>query len=93
MQSLGGILTAGLASTQPAAMEFLGRVLVVFCFNEAVAQGLGLATTGKGLGSLRAHLSMLAVAAAVVAAPRSPRSGRGRPWPHGPSCSAWSRPC
>ena len=51
--------------------------------------GLGLATKGKPLRSLRAHLAMLAVAAAAVAAPVGSRpSGRARPWPHGPACSA-----
>ena len=37
---------------QPAILEFLGRVIVVFCFNEAVAQGLGMATKGSLLTSL-----------------------------------------
>src|SRR5208283_1484296 len=58
-------------------MEFLGRAFVIFCFNEAVAQGLGLATMGKRLGSLRAHVSLLAVAAAAVAAPRVAAFGSG----------------
>ena len=57
------LLTCHFASAQPAAMEFVGRIVVVFCFNELVALGLGLATTGKRLGSLKSHLSMLAVAA------------------------------
>ena len=37
--------------------EFVGRVVVVFGFNEAVANGLGLATKRTPLRSLRAHLA------------------------------------
>ncbi len=68
MQALGAGLTLGFLETQPAVLEFLGRVFVIFCFNEAVAQGLGLATQGSVLKSPRAHASMLAVAFAAVAA-------------------------
>ena len=66
LQLLGSALTFGLMQSQPAFLEFLGRVLVVFCFNEAVAQGLGLATKGILLKSLRAHALMLVVAVAAV---------------------------
>ena len=68
MQSLGTAFTLGLLEAQPAVLEFIGRVFVLFCFNEAVAQGLGLATKGSLLKSPRAHASMLAVAIAAVAA-------------------------
>ncbi len=67
-QSLGNGLTIGLLESHPAVLEFLGRVFVLFCFNEAVALGLGLTTTGSLLKSPRAHASMLAVAIAAVAA-------------------------
>ncbi len=68
MQSLGTGFTLGRLEAQPAVLEFIGRVFVVFCFNEAVALGLGLATRGSLLRSSRAHASMLAVAIAAVAA-------------------------
>ena len=68
MQSLGTAFTLGLLEAQPAVLEFIGRVFVLFCFNEAVAQGLGLATKGSLLKSPRAHASMLAVVIAAVAA-------------------------
>ena len=68
MQSLGTAFTLGLLEAQPAVLEFIGRVFVLFCFNEAAAQGLGLATKGSLLKSARAHASMLAVAIAAVAA-------------------------
>ena len=67
-RSLGNGLTIGLLEAQPSVLEFLGRVFVLFCFNEAVALGLGLTTTGSLLKSPRAHASMLAVAIAAVAA-------------------------
>ena len=68
MQSLGSALSFGLLAARPAIAEFSGRVFVVFCFNEAVASGLALATKGKPVGSVRAHISMLLVATAAVAA-------------------------
>ena len=68
MQSLGTGLTLGLLEAQPGVVEYLGRVFVLFCFNEAVAQGLGLAMRGSLLKSPRAHAAMLAVAIAAVGA-------------------------
>ena len=65
MQSLGGVAFGGWAEAQ----EVLGRVIVLFLFNEALAQGLSLATKRKWLTSLAAHLALLLVAAAAVAAP------------------------
>ena len=80
LRILGDGLTAGLVAASPAVAEFVGRVLVLFCFNEAVATGLGLATGGRPLRSPAAHLAMLAVAIAAVAAPwvAALGSGRGR---------------
>jgi cyclic beta-1,2-glucan synthetase len=63
---------------------FVGRVAVVFGFNEVVAHGLSLAT-GRGLlRSPRAHLALLAVAGAAVAAPWVAAWGSGEmvaAWP------------
>ena len=69
LQDLGGVLTVGAITAWPAVRDFVGRVFVIFCFNEAVANGLGLATKRTPLKSLNAHMAMLTVAAAVVAAP------------------------
>jgi cyclic beta-1,2-glucan synthetase len=68
MRSLGNGLALGVLEAHPAIVEFLGRVFIVFCFNVAVAQGLGLATKGALLLSARAQLSFLGVATAAVAA-------------------------
>jgi cyclic beta-1,2-glucan synthetase len=68
LRSFGGVLAAGLLANRPEVLEFLGRVLVVFIFNEAVANGLCLATKRAPLQSLRAHVSLAVVAAAAVLA-------------------------
>lgn len=80
----GGGLTAGLFATSPIMAEFVGRVLILFGFNEAVAAGLGQAA-GRGLlRSPRAHLAMLAVAIAAVTAPYIAALGSG------PAVASWS---
>jgi cyclic beta-1,2-glucan synthetase len=69
LQALGSGLSAGLVADRPAVLEFAARTFLVFCFNELVAAGIGLATKRTLLKSMKAHLTMLAVAAAVVASP------------------------
>jgi cyclic beta-1,2-glucan synthetase len=69
LRELGSMLTAGLLAEHPEAMEVPARVLVVFAFNEAVANGLSLATRRTLLRPFTGHLALLAVAALVVAAP------------------------
>jgi cyclic beta-1,2-glucan synthetase len=69
MQALGGSLTAWTLVAWPAALAALGRMLVVFGFNEAVANGLSLAAKRRLLKSPLAHLTLLAVAAGVVVSP------------------------
>jgi cyclic beta-1,2-glucan synthetase len=77
LQSLGNVLTLGMLARWPEVREFVARIFVVFCFNEAVANGLGLVTKRRRIGSLRAHLAMLGVAVAVVAAPWIAAIGSG----------------
>ncbi len=84
LQELGGVLTAGAFTAWPAVRECVGRVFVIFCFNEAVANGLGLATKGRPLKSLGAHLAMTTVAGGVVAAPWIAGFGSGE------TVAAWS---
>ena len=73
VRSLGGFALAD----WPEVQEFLGRVLVLFAFNETVANGLGLATKRKGLASIWGHLALLAVAASAVAGPHIADHGSG----------------
>jgi len=77
VRELGGHLALGTLATRPEILEFLGRAAVLFGFNEAVALGLGLATKGTGLRSIRGHLGLLAVAVAAVAAPHIADFGVG----------------
>jgi cyclic beta-1,2-glucan synthetase len=60
-------LAIGLADGQAAVL--VGKVLVVFAFNELVANGLALATRRTLLRPAAAHVSLLAVAVLVVLAP------------------------
>ena len=86
LQALGGTLTAGALATRPEALAFVGRVVVIFCFNEAVANGLGLATKRAPLKSLRAHVPLVVVAIAAISAPWVASLGSGATvasWPAG----------
>jgi cyclic beta-1,2-glucan synthetase len=74
MQGLGGFALAD----RPEIGEFLGRVLVLFAFNELLANGLALATKRKLLDSIPAHLGLLAVAVAAILAPHVADYGSGR---------------
>lgn len=69
VEGLGMSLTAGALAASPAMLAVLGRVLVVFGFNELAANGLSLATKRTLLRPVTAHLSLLAVATGVVTAP------------------------
>jgi cyclic beta-1,2-glucan synthetase len=77
LRALGGVFTAETLAARPEVLEFVGRVLVIFGFNEAVAQGLSLATKRTPLRSARAHVTLLAVAAAATAAPWIAAYGSG----------------
>ena len=71
--SLGGLAPGD----WPEAREFLGRLLVLFAFNEVVANGLGLATRRKWLTSIWGHLALLVVAALAIAGPPIADLGSG----------------
>ncbi|APW64256.1 GH94 family glycosyltransferase (phosphorylase) (plasmid) [Paludisphaera borealis] len=79
LRSLGGLLTAN-----TWASAFVARVLVVFLFNAAVSNLLSWVVRGGPWRSWRAHLTMLAVAVAAVAAPWIAGLGAG------PSVASWS---
>jgi cyclic beta-1,2-glucan synthetase len=72
-QSLGGLALGD----YPETRELLGRLVVLFAFNEALAQGLSLATKRKLAGSIGVHLSLLAVALLAVVAPIIADTGSG----------------
>jgi cyclic beta-1,2-glucan synthetase len=89
LQALGTTLSAGGLARHPDAARFLGRVLILFGFNVLVAQGLSLSTTGRPLRSLIAHLMMLAVAAAAVAAPWIAAAGSAEIVSNWPATAQW----
>jgi cyclic beta-1,2-glucan synthetase len=69
MRDLGATVTARLLEKWSELEALVGRVLVLFAFNEAVAQGLNYATRGQWLGGFRAHRRLLAVAAMAAVTP------------------------
>ena len=69
LQTLGSGLTVGLFAAWPGFLEGLGRVLIVFGFNEALINGISLATRGKLLNTRRVHLLTFLVSLGVVLSP------------------------
>ena len=49
-------MTGGLLAAWPWLLEDLGRLLVVFIFNEALANGMAYLTKGRLLKAGKAHL-------------------------------------
>ncbi|MEJ7640307.1 MAG: hypothetical protein WKF75_20660 [Singulisphaera sp.] len=94
MRTLGNDLAARALSSRPEAAGFLGRVAVLFAFNELAANALGLATKETPLRSAKAHLALLAVAVAAIAGPwiAAQGSGGGRLVAAGAACWPSWRP-
>jgi cyclic beta-1,2-glucan synthetase len=69
LQSLSNAITAGILVAWPAVLQAMGRLLVVFGFNEAVANGISLVTKSRMLKTGKAHLSIFLVSLGVVVAP------------------------
>ncbi|MGB2706448.1 MAG: hypothetical protein WBC74_06305 [Candidatus Omnitrophota bacterium] len=69
LQSLANAITVNLLAAWPAILTVMGRVLVVFGFNEAVVNGIGMATKGRMLKTGKAHIFIFFVSLGVVIAP------------------------
>ncbi|MBI4549530.1 MAG: hypothetical protein HY714_01205 [Candidatus Omnitrophica bacterium] len=69
LQTLINALTVHLLAAWPPVLEFLGRLLVIFLFNEAVTNGISLSTKGRLLKSGLAHAVIFGVSAGVVVSP------------------------
>lgn len=69
LRSTANLLTAGAVSSWPWASELLGRLLLVFVFNELVINALALLAKGRGVRAWRAHGVNLFVSLAVVVSP------------------------
>jgi cyclic beta-1,2-glucan synthetase len=69
LQALANTMTAGILAAWPGLLKLLGRVFIVFGFNEAVTNGISLVIKGKPLRSPRTHILILLVSlGAVIAA-------------------------
>jgi cyclic beta-1,2-glucan synthetase len=75
VEGLADALTGGGFAGRGLLLQTLGRVLLVFAVNEAVANAIGLAVKGKGLTSARGHLLLFAVSLGVVVAPQIADAG------------------
>jgi cyclic beta-1,2-glucan synthetase len=69
LQAMTYSATLGLLAAWPALLEGVGRLLVVFVFNELLANGIGYVTKGKLLQTVKAHGFLLLVSLGVVVAP------------------------
>ncbi len=69
LQTLTYNFSFGVLATFPNALEFLGRLAVVFLFNELLANGISYATKERVVPTLKAHLYIFLVSLAVVIAP------------------------
>ena len=79
LQTLAFYITGGLLAAWPAILEGMGRLLVVFLFNEVLANGIGLATKGKLLKTSKFHLYIFLVSLCVVVAPSIADLGAAAP--------------
>ncbi|HRZ86290.1 MAG TPA: hypothetical protein P5287_00595, partial [bacterium] len=66
--TLFGAISAGALTKLPVVTTILGRLLVVFIFNEIFTNGISLATDGKLLKAGKAHLVIFLVALGASAA-------------------------
>ncbi len=69
---------ADVSEQNPILFQTLRNILIVFVFNEAIANGIGLAARRQLVKGLRAHLMLLAVAASVIIAPMIAAIGSGQ---------------
>ncbi|MBU0650874.1 hypothetical protein KKC59_03080, partial [bacterium] len=71
------IQSIGLFSAWPILADILGRLIVVFGFNEAVANSISLATKTRLIKGSKAHLYILLVSLTVVLSPYIADMGSG----------------
>ncbi|OGR83510.1 MAG: hypothetical protein A2636_02480 [Elusimicrobia bacterium RIFCSPHIGHO2_01_FULL_64_10] len=69
LQILANSMSGGTFAAWPAIQEGLGRLIVMFGFNEAAVNGICLATRGEPLKSTKSHLMVFFVSLAVTASP------------------------
>ncbi|MDD5427843.1 MAG: hypothetical protein PHI58_01220 [Candidatus Omnitrophica bacterium] len=69
LHTLGNALTLGIWKYWSIITENVGRLIIIFGFNEAVANGIGISIRERPLKTFRAHLSVFLVSMGVVVAP------------------------
>lgn len=69
LKMMGNCVTLGLLGAWPAIGEAIGRVIVMFVFNEAVVNSIGYATKGRPVKEPKAHLTVLLVSFGAIIAP------------------------
>jgi len=69
LQSTINSITAHTLSAWPLVSDTLGRLIVVFIFNEAMINGISFAINGRLVKKLKAHLFAFFVSLSVVLAP------------------------
>lgn len=69
LQTLANYLTGGLLSAWPAVREIIGRLIIVFGFNEAIINLISYATKERLVKAAQAHLFTLFVSLSVALSP------------------------
>ncbi|MBU9889451.1 MAG: hypothetical protein KTQ49_06255, partial [Candidatus Omnitrophica bacterium] len=79
LQTLAFHLTGGLLAAWPVLLERLGRLFVVFLFNELLSNGINLVMKGKVVRTPKFHLYLFLVSLMVVIAPAIADLGAAAP--------------
>lgn len=79
LQTMTFYITGGIFAAWPAFLEGMGRLLVVFLFNEVLSNGISLATKGKPVKTPKFHLYIFLVSLSVVVAPSIANLGATAP--------------
>ncbi|MBI4387678.1 MAG: hypothetical protein HY582_01380, partial [Candidatus Omnitrophica bacterium] len=69
LQNLSNLLTFGLLARWPIILEIIGRILIVFGFNEAVINGISHVKKGRLVTAPKAHWFAFFVSMSVALAP------------------------
>jgi cyclic beta-1,2-glucan synthetase len=77
LHQLGNSVSAGWLSDWRLVSESLGRLVIIFIFNEMAVNGLSLVAKRTGMKSLKVHGSLLLISLAVVAGPWIAQLGSG----------------
>ncbi len=77
LETLGGFITANLFAEHTAILKWLGQVVVIFLFNEAITNGISFVITRRTLRGVKAHLFILFISVFVITSPLIAGLGSG----------------